>query len=234
MNNLSLTLILALGAALASCGKEEDEIRKKPTGESGPQGADLVAAVTCSGAPATPAALALDEAAAADGIELRRVPADSLRVMSGNRVRTMCDILKDRKQEIALFQFTSVTCFPCMRWVASVASGLEAQGLESTLLQVVVVTDPMGYLSTDDERRLKREVAKSAAWVYDDFGDLWSFFAPGSPSDVLPATTPYTVMMDAAARGFAVQDPTWDAAALVAKGNELLDAGLVATAPAAP
>ncbi len=234
MNKLSSTVLLVFGAALAACGAAEESARDKPTGKSVAQGADLVAAVTCSGAPATPAALALDEAAAEAGVDLRHVPADSLRIMSGNRVRTMCDLLKDRKKEVALFQFTSVTCFPCMQWIASVATGLEAQGLASTLLQVVVVTDPMGYLSTDDERRLKREVAKNAAWVYDDFGDLWSFFAPGTPSEVLPATTPYSVMMDAGSRGFAVQDPAWDAAAFVAKGNELLDAGLVAAAPAAP
>ncbi len=216
---LRTTILLTLtAAALSACGKDDTLTRAGGTVVA--RGADLTVASACD---AAPAALALNDAGG-----LRHVPAESLRVVQGSTVRAMCDLLKDAPKPLAVFQFASVTCFPCMQAAAKLNADLKAKGFGDSVLSVLVLTDPLGLLSADDERRLKRDVAPAATWVYDDFQDLWKFFSPGAAGAELPAVTPLLIAMDAAQRGFASDDTAGDAAALVARANTLLQLGITA------
>lgn len=216
MTNLKSIFFFALATfALSACGRGDDAI-KSSVGSA--KGADLTVAVSCAQNDA--AALALD------GRDMRHVPAESLRVVQGNVVRSLCDVVKESGKALAVVQFTSVTCFPCMQLVSTLNKSLADKGVASSVLSLVVVTDPLGMLSADDERRIKRDVASGATWVYDDFQDLWKFFSPGPAAGVVPAVTPLIVAIDGAMRGFANDDVSGDAGALVAKANEVLGTGL--------
>jgi hypothetical protein len=212
MKSIALTIALALAAA--ACGNEDSMGSAKGSGKPAANGADLTVAKSCGIAPA---ALTDD-----GGEPLRHVPAESLRIVQGSDVRAMCDVLKDKPKPLAIYQFTSVTCVPCMEWAHKLNADIVAKGLGDSILSVMVVTDPIGMLSADDERRIKRDVAPEATWVYDDFQDLWKFFSPGDKTAVVPATTPLYVAMDAAQRGYTSEDTSGDADALVTKANSLL------------
>lgn len=207
----SLALIIF---CLVSCGKEDKQTKASvgvaaSTGASG----DQTAATACAGA----TTLAL-----VDGGELRHVPAESLRIVQGGQVRTMCDAAKDKPHSLTIYQFTSVTCVPCMQWAQKLNADLKAKGFADSVLSVMVLTDVSGLLTADDERRLKKDVAPDASWVYDDFQDLWRFFSPGDTRVEVPAVTPLYVAMDGNQRGFASDDASGDAAALIAKVNTVM------------
>ena len=216
-----LRLVVATAAlTLSACGKD-DSGRKTGAGSAlvPRRTADLSAKTGC--APAARLALGDDSA-------LRHIPAESLRIVQGNTVRAMCDVLKDKPRTVAVYQFTSVTCVPCMQWAQKLNADLVAKGFGESVLSVLVLTDPTGILTADDERRLQHDVAPDATWVYDDFQDLWSFFAPGDRAAAVPAVTPLAVVMDAAQRGFTSADASGDAVALIAKVNAVLELGIAA------
>jgi len=201
-----MLLLVGLAFAQTGCGTAKTS-QTVVDGSSG----DLTKAMDCGGA----AALADDPPV------LRRVPSDTLEVKAGTAVKSMCDLMRGTGKKVTVFQFASVTCYSCLKWIDQVNAGVTADaGLTKDVLPVVVLTDLPATLSDGSLDKLKAEVAPGATWVRDDTGDLWHFFSPSD--DPAQGTQPLAVVMDRFSRGFYVSDTAKSAKDLADAANQLM------------
>lgn len=155
--------------------------------------------------------------------ELRHVPAEDLMLLEGKSIVSFCDIMRaNAGAKLALFMFTSASCYKCQKWIEKIAGGLGEYG--NTVLPIAVVSESNLKMSDTDLEELKEQVAPDLIWVRDPEKAVWSFFAP--VDDPQKRVTPALLEMDTAARGFLLDDTALEAKDLVEEANTNLGLGL--------
>jgi hypothetical protein len=219
---LRIMAAVALAVLAAACGRSDTG-----SGSDAKASADLTQPLYCG----AKEGLRLADEPAAAVPELRRVPADRIRMALGDDTPTICDLMRERAKPLTIFQFFSRKCYACMRWIDDVNASLETAGLLESVQTVVVMTDRIEDVSGEDAKRLKRDIAHKALWAHDAFHEMWAFFSPApagaeAAPAALPEVSPMLVAVDADTRGFFTADTALDGRTVVETANGLMQLGL--------
>jgi hypothetical protein len=124
--------------------------------------------------------------------------------------------------KLAIFQFTSLDCYQCLKWIDRIHGEIDQYGLD--ILQVPILSGDPTRSTPDDLLSLKGSLAPDALWLRDSTGEIWRFFNReiATPEKV----SPMAVVMDGAARGFVISELGQGLKEFIEKANTTLKVGL--------
>lgn len=160
--------------------------------------------------------------------EIRHVPAEELAGRLEDGAVSFCGVMRSNPDaKLALFQFTSLECYGCQKWIERLYDEIEKYGLD--IIQIPVLTGKTDRVSAEDMKALKANLAPEALWMRDSTGELWKFFTPDPTLG--EQVQPLTVAMDAGARGFFCIEQSFGLKQFVETSNTLMKVGLAPVGP---
>lgn len=155
--------------------------------------------------------------------EFRHIPAEEIMGRHDENPVSLCGVLRDNPDvKIALFQFTSLECFSCQKWIERIYAEIENYGFD--IIQVPILTGKSDRITPEDLNKLKENLAPDALWMRDSTGEMWRFFSPDPALG--EKVQPLTVAMDAGARGFYCIEQSFGLKQFVDTSNSLMKVGL--------